>query len=537
MTFSLRSSFSSANHRVLLVAADKALLYICERGRLARSYAFPAGDAGLAAFARYLDGAPATPTHLLVDIVEEEYRSDTVPHVYGRDRRAVLTRKFARLFRGTHYCLAIRQGREPEGRRDDRVLLTALTKPEIITPWIAELAQHKVPLAGIYSLPILSEKLLARIGAQGQNILLISVQHASGLRQTFFRDGQLRISRLAQMPRIGSVPYASHLVAELDKLRRYLNSLALISRDSPLAVYILSHGALLAELEQHCRDSDAEQYFLVDIAELARELRIPGDMATPHSDALFAQLLLEAAPRESYAQPEETRYFRLYQTRVALLVASVLLLLASTAWSTFNFVDAISLKQQALDAAQKADFYRERFELARQDLPRTPVEPEDIKTAVDIVATLAVHKSSPVPLMAGIGARLAEAPEIKLDTLEWYASTDPGRNERDRAAPAAPAEAPQILPDPRYSHYEIAILHGHVAPFDGDYRAAIARIDALAGAFGTAAQMHAVQVLAYPLDTRPAASMTGAAAKAGDTLEARFTLKLVLGVASAAREG
>ena len=39
---------------------------------------------------------------------------------------------------------------------------------------------------------------------------------------------------VAQMPKIGSVPYASHLMGELEKLRRYLNSLALISRDSPL---------------------------------------------------------------------------------------------------------------------------------------------------------------------------------------------------------------------------------------------------------------------------------------------------------------
>ena len=228
--------------RVLLIAADRALLFLGSGRGLRHAYEFAAGDSGWAAFANYLEGAPPTPLYVLVDVVEEEYRQDTIPHVRGKDRASVLTRKYARLFRGTPYCLALDQGREREGRRDDRVLLTALTKPDTLTPWITELVNHRVPLAGIYSLPVLSHGLLKQVRATASNVLFISVQQASGLRQTFYRDGQLKISRLAQMPRLGSVPYATYVLAELAKLRRYLNSLALVSRESPLAIYILSHG-------------------------------------------------------------------------------------------------------------------------------------------------------------------------------------------------------------------------------------------------------------------------------------------------------
>ncbi len=529
MTSSPTSRFNANDRRVLLLTADRATLYLARGGRIADALQFPAGDEGLASFARYLAAAPFAPMTLLVDVVEEEYRQDTIPHVFGGDRRAVLGRKFARLFRGTPYWLALSQGREKDGRRDDRVLLAALTRPEVVTPWVAELLAHRVPIAGIHSLPVLSGELLKQLGAKGQNVLLISVQQASGLRQTFFRDGHLKISRLAAMPRPGTVPYASYVTSELDKLRRYLNSLALSSREGPLEVYLLSHGDMLAELEQECRDTDTEHYRLVDIAQLAKKLKIGVDASTPYSDMLFAQLLLDAPPREHYAQASETRYYKLHQTRLALLVASVLALLGGTAYSTLEFVEALNLKQQALDAAQKANFYQERFELARRGLPPTPVEPVDIKQAVDLVAVLNARRSDPLAWLSAVGAQLAQAPRIRLDEIKWLVAVDPNRLPGIATAP----EQPALAPDPRYAQYEIGVLRGEVTLFEGNYRAAIAHVDALAAALRTGTHAVQVEVLEYPLDLKQSSSVSGAALETPAGQEARFALKLVLGVPDA----
>ena len=528
MTSSPTSRFSATDRRVLLLTADRATLYLARGGRVADALQFPAGDEGLASFARYLAAAPATPITLLVDVVEEEYRQDTMPHVFGADRRAVLGRKFARLFRGTPYWLALAQGRERGNgrRRDDRVLLAALTRPEVVLPWVSELLAHRVPIVGIHSLPVLSRELLKQLGAKGQNVLLISVQQASGLRQTFFRDGHLKISRLAAMPRPGTVPYASYVTSELDKLRRYLNSLALSSREGPLEVYLLSHGDMLAELEQECRDTDTEHYTLVDIAQLAKKLKIAVEANTPYSDMLFAQLLLDAPPREHYAQAAETRYYKLHQTRLGLLGAGIVVLLLSTAYSTLEFVEALGLKQQALDAAQKANFYTERFELARRGLPPTPVTPDDIKQAVDVVAALQARRSDPLRWLAAVGVRLAEAPNIRLDDVQWTVSVDPNW------IPGAttPPEASPIAQNPAYAQYEIGVLRGEVTPFEGDYRAAIAHVDALAAALRAGEHAVQVEVLEYPLDLKPSSSVSGVALETVAGQAAKFALKLVLGV-------
>ena len=526
MIHSLKSNFSSAPPRVLLVGGDRAILYLFDGKRLAQAYIFNGDDAGYALFDRCLSELAPAPVCVLVDVVEEEYRQDTVPHVGRGDRRAVLTRKYARLFRGTTYHHALAQGREDDGRKDDRVLLTAITRPEVLAPWLGPLQAHKVPVTGIYSLPVLSERLLKRIGAVGTNVLLISAQKASGLRQTFFRDGQLKISRLAHMPRLGSVPFAAHLLGEVEKLKRYLNSLALISRDSPLSVYILSHGPLLVELEQHCRDSDNEKFVLLDVEQVATRVNLSGEVGGHFSDVLFARLLASEVPPNHYARAEEVQYYTLYRLRMALATASLMLVLVSGGWSGINFIEGVNFKQQALDATQKARFYSQRYEIARAKLPSTPVDAEQIKTAVDAVASLRDYKADPAPLLALFGSVLDSAPQIRLDGLLWISSAD----SQSDVAPAAASSSDELpLRASAGEYYQIAELSAHLEPFDGDFRKAIAVVDGLAEELKAQSRVHSVKVLQYPLDVRPEASVSGSATSAGAHVVPAFKIRVVLG--------
>ncbi len=533
MTFSLKSNFKLSEKRSLLITADKAILYQCRNGQVDIAYEFSSDEDGREQFTRCLTETNRSPIYILVDIVEEEYRQDVIPHVFGADRKSVLERKFSRLFRGTGYCYALTQGRETEGRKDDKVLLTAITKPDVIQPWVELIQEQTIPIAGIFSLPVLSQRLLKKIGAKGPNILLLSVQSASGLRQTFFRDRQIKISRLAPMPRLGSVPYASHLMGELEKLRRYLNSLALISNEGPLEVYILSHGEWLNELEQHCRDTVDEKFFLLDVADVGVRLGLEKKLTTAYSDTIFNQLLLDESPKNHYASTDETKYFTLHRARNGLLAASFLLLLGSMGLSGFNFLDAVSLKQQALDAEQKANFYQDRYAMARQDLPPTPVEPHDIKTAVDIVDTLRHYKSSPLPLLKVIGGALEETPKVRLDAIDWYFAVDPNASGELNSRRKQSVEGEQIERDPKYSHYHIAVFRAHLQQFTGDFRGAIRQADELVKRLEQQPDVKHVKVTKYPLDVTPDASMSGTATEATASDDARFTVRIVLGVTQA----
>ncbi|MCC7413896.1 MAG: hypothetical protein IT495_19940 [Gammaproteobacteria bacterium] len=541
MTSSLRSRFSLADRRAICLAGDRVFVHHWNRGALAESYVFDATDAGLAQFERYLAETPPMPARMLVDVIEEEYRQETIPHAFGKDRKALIGRKKARLFRGTPYCHALMQGRETEGRRDDRLLLTALTNPTTIQPWAEALSRRKVPLAATTSLPILSATLLGKLGIRNDNVLLVTLQSSSGLRQSFFRGGELKVSRLAKMPRLGTVPFGEYVLGELEKLRRYLNSLRLMGRDSPLETYILSHGEPLEDLRRNCRDTEQVRYHLLDVADAAERLGVVDSADTPYSDRLFAQLLLQGRVTNHYASDQETHYFSLHRARIGMLAASIFLVFVGATWSGFNFIEAVALSQEALGAEQKADFYQARYHMARESLPPTAVEPADIERAVDIVDRLASHRPTPVVAMQTVSAAIDAFPAFRIDRLDWGSASDPEQlllNERPQTAARAGTEprmdtrvgAEPPAGGPRFDYYQIARIEGHIEPFDGNYRRALDEVNRFAEALRAQAGVYSVRVLLLPLDVSSGARLEGTAdgERRGDS--SAFAVRLVMGV-------
>ena len=165
--------------------------------------------------------------------------------------------------------------------------------------------------------------------------------------------------------------------------------------------------------------------------------------------------------------------------------------------------------------------------MARAKLPPTPVEPEQIKTAVDAVATLRQYKPDAALLLGTLGGVLERTPTVTLDELAWTAAADP--EAEVMATDRHRAEQERVLAsDGQY--YQVAELTAHLEPFDGDFRKAIAVVDSLADELKAQARVHSVTVLQYPLDVRPEASVSGSATTTGERVVPAFKIKLVLGV-------
>ncbi len=522
----LRSKFNRGPKRAICIAADAVTVYHWVKGEIRESFQFDADDTGRFHFARYLQETPVLPTYLLVDVVEEEFRQDTIPHVSGSDRKSVLERKLARNFRNTPYVHYVLQGRETEGRKDDKVLFTALTNPGQIAPWIKLLEQNKIPLAGIYSLPLLSHKLLKHLEAKSPNMLLVSLGSTSGLRQTYFRDQKLQISRLAKLPRFGTTPYGPYVLAELEKLYRYLNNLRLLSREEPLDIYILAHGEMLVDLNNRIKDTGLRRYHLIDVATLSHELGVEGVLTTPFSDYLYAHLLLTETPENHYGTQEETHYFTMHQLRVGLYAASLLLLFGGTTWSGYNFIRGISLKHQSIKSQQEKAYYQSRYEEAKKDLPPTAVEPENIKKAIEIVDTLLKYKTTPFLMLSTISEALTRYPNIQIDGIEWIVDTDPNKRLNQTIELE---EGEDSIEKGNYDYYQIATIKGHLDPFDGNYRKAIGIVKRFANTLKNEKNVHYVKVESLPLDISPESRLTGEA-QDDQPHDAIFALTVVLGV-------
>ena len=530
MISSLKLKFDIFNRRAVFLSADKLAVYHWHRGELGTSYLFDIDEQGQANFERYLQETPNTPLSIVVDVIEEEYRQDTIPHVFGSDRRAIIERKQLRLFRNSTYCHADIQDREETGRKDDNVLFMSLSNPGVIRPWLRLVEKYKVPLAGIYSLTSVISSVLETLPVQPVNALVVSLQSISGLRQTYFYKKKLRVSRLAKMPRFGTSPYPAKIASEVEKIHRYMNSMRLVSHDEPLDIYFLANGELLDELKSLQTDSAMIRHHMLNIDILARADGMKRTQITPFCDQFFMHHFLKRNMPNCYASGTETRYYQMRRIRHVLNSISMAMLLGGAVYSGMNLMEIVTLKQESDASEQKASFYTTRYEIARERLPKTPVEAADLKTAVELARTLKEYKATPLKMLGVLSKGLDVFPGIKLDSIEWTSSVDPDAISDQASATADKASGnTDIQAAGSYKYYQIGVIKAHLEPFDGNYREAIGTVNEFAETLRNNKVVYDLSIVSFPLDISSDASLQGNTRTIGK--EARFTLRAVIGVA------
>jgi hypothetical protein len=499
---------------------------------------FIAADAGLAAFDDYLQSHGHLPTLVLTDMVEEDFRIDTVAHARGGDRAALLARHAARVYRGTEYRHAQVLGRDPHNKRKDEVLFSGLLNPEFADMWLDAMRHHKVPVAGVCSLPLLSGELLRRLRDPRKDVLFVTHNAASGLRQSFFAGGRLRFSRLTPVPGDVDDDYAGFVHAEIGKTKRYLSNLHLLGRDVVLDVCVLSGGARLDGVERLRGAETLTHYELVTIDDALRRLRVHGTTGEYRCDELFVHLAVRARARDHYSRPEQRFHHRMHRARQALGALGVTAAVAGVLWSGTQAVDGLLYRQEASRTQQLIEQAEARQAELLARLPQTETAPEDIRAVVASAERLKRLRRDPRNVLARFGQTLHAHPGLQVEQVEWFVSDDPGATAAARDTAETGAEMQQYdedgnplgaSGDTTTGSYQIGVLSGRVLPFAGDYGTAHARIEALLAALRASPGVHTAEALELPLNTASSGRVLGGIGDIDRRPEAPFRLRLVLG--------
>lgn len=500
-------------------------------GKLAREGEFHSEADGLENFAGYLAKSPNTPIHLLVDVIEEDFRNETIPHILGKDRQALIQRKLNQLFRNTTYRHADIQGRESEGRRDDRLLLTGLTNEELLNPWMERIARSKLPLAGIYSLPLLSQLLIKKLELPLPHQLLITRQ-ATGLRQSYFQEGQLKFSRLTLLSSEDMEAIQVAVTREAARTQQYLNSLRLLPRDQALDVNLCG-ARLLLQLQPEAMSAPLLRYHLIDLETTADRLgvKVPANRQIT-SELLYLHLLGKFSPPQHYAVPEQLRHNRLRQVRTAILGATAATIAAVAYVAAVNFEEAFDAYNQGEKLSRETQGLQAQYLAIKNTFPPTPATPEDMKSAVELVEAAYRQDVMPEALMALLSRALESSPSITVNQIKWRVSDTPSE-ETPSAPPSSlaarvPGGSGSTTPAMTLGlgkPYQVIVLDGEITPFT-DYRSALDSIDSFLAALKKNPALR-VTPLAMPVNIGSQSSLKGSAGKK-EPEKAGFTVKLIL---------
>jgi len=436
-------------HLLYLDASDMHCFY-WRQGHVRPVERFPTSEDGINGFARYVRTHRKAIFTLVVDLSDEGFQFETLPHVTGPDRKAMLRRKLDQAYFGSPLATALSLGRESNGRRDERFLFVALTRHASIEPWLEVLRANEIALSGVHSPALVMDKMVRRFEGIEATHLLVSFA-PGGMRQTFFENGRVRFSRLAQSLDDIPIGLEDQCAAEILKTHSYLVGQRLIPRNAPLTVQLLVDDADYKRLRPALNESADLHFVHLPLAPLAARLGLNQEQRG--SSAL--PLMLHSVGRETglaqLAPANDTRFFGIWRMRQAIVGASVALFFAAMLYSGKvwfdgqQMIDATTLTRQL--AAQK------EAELARlgAERPQLPVATDDLRATVITLRQQEAAQWSPEDWMAHLSRTLDQHPEVTLNRLQWRVQT---QGERTQAVGAATLSLPDLAPGDRRAQLE-----------------------------------------------------------------------------------
>ena len=407
--------------RIALIDADGLSIFVMHKGQLQHDAKFSDEDFGHDNFREYLLEQPITPITLLVDSVAEDFLVESLPHVSYYDRAGFLNRKSEGHFRGLEYRSSSIVGREESGRKNDKVLFSALTKNQIIEPWIRVLLQEEIPIQGITTPAFALSKVVEHYNLLSKRAALVVNWEKTGIRQTFIANKRMMFSRLSQIYDYDDPgDLATEIIDTCVQTKDYIERIGLLKFDQSLDLHIITPQLS----EEHFTDSKNAATFFVVRHHRPADL-LPEDSYHGSEESKTAVLLcLELGVRSGqlsnrYAPSAVRRFYDLGQVRRIIWATAFASLLISSGISLPLVLDALQSRSRIAELETELQPMRLQYDALTAEFPETPIPTEAMELAVRNYQLIQSQLQNPVDLMQQVSAIVARFPTVQLSTLRW----------------------------------------------------------------------------------------------------------------------
>ncbi len=482
--------------------------------KLKSSVYFEPDEQGLDLFEAYLTSLKKEPIRLLVDLIEEEFRQVTIPHLRGADRQEIIDRNFAKYFRNSKFRFSKSIEILKKERKEERLLVAGLTNPDLLAPWLNIIDKTTTPLTGIISLPIVSEDLMESFESEHDCMILVSQQVPSNLRQSVFLKGKLILSRLVPIASFYQGDYAADVIRDIESTQRYLVSQRIIDRSEVISVQILCNKRHCDKLTVKCAEDQYFDYQIHNINDLIEKEKIQVEEEQDFSSALFCYKASKKTFSNHYAGHAEKKYFNHYMGSLAIkfiavaLVAVSLGLLSTSLVKAFLYEDSVA--QMNLLKQKYESKYNQLFE-QKVDSSTSSINMKHVVQAVEKIKQN--YLFTPRQMMASVSQDIALFPDMRVTSLEWYVASSADAEGADKQADEEVKDrrsrSRHSAPRNQNALFEIVELQGELLNFNGDYRYALSVVDDFEDTLKVSQKYKTVQITERPLNIESDKSISG----------------------------
>jgi hypothetical protein len=503
--------------RLIYLASHQITACRWRGGELSDEGVFDSSEAGKQRFTQYLAENRKSLFSILANVSEEGFHIEMIPFLRGADRSSIISRKLGQIFFNATLTTSISLGHEKSRRKDERIMLAALTNNELFAPWLEALARAEVALAGVYSLPLLGPVLLRKLAVADERCLLLTIQDQS-IRQSYLEKGELHFSRLTSLQNSSVAGIAQTFATEARKLQQYLVSQRILGRQQPIRAYVFCHASARAAVENSCVDSENLAFTVFDIADCAQRCGLRTIPTDTRCEPLFLHLLATDAPRTQFASDRQRHDYHLWVLRSALQGAGLVTLLGCLLWSGKQFHEAYQINEEVALVSAETVLARRRYDDIVKTFPAIPTSNESLRRVINRYVELEKSSSSPAYLWREISHALHSAPPVELEAIDWKVSA--AHASRSSANPEArPGDPPAI-------NSETAVVSGTLRlGQESNPRQVLAVFNRLLETLRGNPKLE-VEVLQQPFDVESGKSLKGGDATVEDSQPRSFKLQI-----------
>ena len=512
--------------RVFYIGVDFLEVYLRRGQGFERAMRFTHVDDGIRNFADYVAANPGIHSAVIVDVIEEEYRQERIPKVSASERRGLLERRMEQHFRGATFSLANVTGRIKGLRTEETVVMSALTNDHLLSPWLDQLQQMKVPVAGIYSAPYLAAQIVTQGSLQHRYTILVTHHANVGLRQTLIFSGHVLFSRLCPAQFTDSGEYTQALVRELEKTKRYISKLRLVPEGEELDVHVVLDeqyhttdttdlSAVLGAAQLH--------YVTPAVLQSVGRRKLQGEQRNlVNLLCLFAARGLRSA---NYAGAQHMVFFHQYRVKTGLRLAGIAAAVTFLALSLGAGVQIYVSKQSIEKMRQQTAVWEQEYNTIIEQTMRTDVPPQFIRDSVVKVNELNQSRLRLSLLLGGISTELRQYKNIEIAAIEWVKGA---QIMQARNVNAGQEYFLDLYPMPGLNQSDqVVLLRGRVVTDNKGYTDIFKMLKTLTVKLEKISTIRDVQLVRLPIDKESSGQIDGRYNAWHPELQAEFVLRAV----------
>jgi hypothetical protein len=468
--------YFSDNQWIIYQLIEKAVLEVRR---------FSNDEKGRISFKQWLPESPLKswyqPISIVVDSRQEEYHWEKVPHVSIRDRQELLQLRQRKWFSNTPYSFAHIQGKSQQletARLEDQALCIGLLQPDPLQSFVQILLEHKIVIQGIYSLPLLAENLLKSLPTAKYTLLVMHTEPLNdsqpfGLRQVFFVDNKLVLSRWIGVSHTSTSMFSAFLIEEINKTRQYLLGINALFHEYYLNAFIFTEYQYIDEINEFAKQKSFVNITLklYNAAHWTFQEGLHKSSSPAHLYCLILQRLKQSSPTNHYARSFERRYFKYFKLRQILYFITATFVSISTLFTGHIIWQMYKTSLQTTDLnmqfTQMEVAYRETKALQPED-----IDVLALKDTIDGVDWLSKRQRFPLQSFNFISNYLIDFPQLFLEKISWSYKEEisqpiGGENPTSKIQQLLQAKRKEAgLNESKF--LELIVLEGKISPFDGN---------------------------------------------------------------------